>query len=35
MVWTYEKQNILRRGGKNKLKYCTKNIFMSQMITMV
>ena len=26
---------ILRRGGKNIQKNCTKNIFMTQMITMV
>ena len=27
--------NILRRGGKNKQKNCTKKIFMTQNITMV
>ena len=26
---------VLRRGGKNTHKYCTKNIFMTQIITMV
>ena len=26
---------ILRRGGKNTQKNCTKNIFMTQIITMV
>ena len=29
------KQNILRRGGKNTQKNCTKNIFTTQIITMV
>ena len=24
MVWTYQKQKILRRGGKNTQKNCTK-----------
>ena len=24
MVWTYQKQKILRRGGKNTQKSCTK-----------
>ena len=30
-----EKQKLLRRGGKNKQKNCTKKIFMTQIITMV
>ena len=30
-----EKQKILRRGGKNTQKNCTKKIFMTQIITMV
>ena len=30
-----KKQKILRRGGKNTQKNCTKNIFMTQIITMV
>ena len=29
------KQKILRRGGKNTQKNCTKKIFMTQIITMV
>ena len=29
-----QKQKILRRGGKNKQKNCTKKIFMTQIITM-
>ena len=29
------KQKILRRGGKNKQKNCTKKIFTNQIITMV
>ena len=29
------KQKILRRGGKNTQKNCTKKIFMTQLITMV
>ena len=32
---TYQKQKILRRGGKNTQKNCTKKIFMTQIITMV
>ena len=28
-------QKILRRGGKNKQKNCTKKIFMTQIITIV
>ena len=30
-----EKQKLLRRGGKNKQKNCTKKIFMTQIIMMV
>ena len=30
-----QKQKILRRGGKNTQKNCTKKIFMNQIITMV
>ena len=30
-----QKQNILRRGGKNTRKNCTKKIFMTQIIMMV
>ena len=33
MVWTLQKQKILRRGGKNTQKNCTKKTFMTQMIT--
>ena len=33
MVWTLQKQKILRRGGKNTQKNCTKKIFMTQIIT--
>ena len=29
MVWTYQKQKILRRGGKNTQKKYTKKIFMT------
>ena len=32
MVWTYQKQKILRRGGKNTQNY-TKKIFMTQSIS--
>ena len=35
MVWTQQKQKILRRGGKNTQKNCTKNFFMTQITTMV
>src|SRR5574340_442638 len=35
MVWTQQKQKILRRGGKNTQKNCTKKIFTTQIITMV
>ena len=34
-VWTKQKQKILRRGGKNTQKNCTKQISMTQIITMV
>ena len=30
-----KKQKILRRGGKNTQKNCTKKIFMTKIITMV
>ena len=30
-----KKQKILRRGGKNTQKNCTKKIFMTRIITMV
>ena len=30
-----EAEDILRRGGKNTQKNCTKKIFMTQIITMV
>ena len=30
-----QKQKILRRGGKNAQNNCTKNIFMTQIITML
>ena len=35
MVWTYQKQKILRRGGKNTQKNYTKKIFMTQITMMV
>ena len=35
MAWTYQKQKILRRDGKNTQKNCTKKIFTTQIITMV
>ena len=35
MVWTKQKQKILRRGGKNTQKNCTKKIFMTQITMMV
>ena len=31
--WIEQKQKILRRGGKNTQKNCTKKIFMTQIIT--
>ena len=34
-VWTQQKQKILRRGGENTQKNCTKNIFTCQIIMMV
>ena len=35
MVWTLQKHKILRRGGKNTQKNCTKKIFMTQITMMV
>ena len=35
MVWTQQKQRILRRGDKNTQKNYTKKIFMTQITTMV
>ena len=35
MVWTEQKQKILRRGGKYTQKSSTKKIFTTQIITMV
>ena len=35
MVWTEEKQKILRRGGENTQENYTKKIFMTQITTMV
>ena len=35
MVWTEEKQKILRRGGKNAQKNCTKKELHDQIIMMV
>ena len=35
MVWTQQKQKILRRGGKNIQKKYTKRIFMTQITTMI
>ena len=32
---TFQKQKILRRGGKNTQKNCTKKIFMTKIIMMV
>ena len=34
MVWTLQKQKILRRGGKNTQKNYTKKIFTTQIATM-
>ena len=34
-VWTKQKQKILRRGGKNTQKNCTKKIFMTCITTVV
>ena len=34
-IWTLLKQKILRRGGKKTWKYYTKEIFMTQITTMV
>ena len=33
--WASQKQKILRRGGKNTQKNCTKKIFTTQIITRV
>ena len=35
MDLTEDIKKILRRGGKNTQKYCTKEIFMTKIITMV
>ena len=35
MVWTLQKQKILRRCGKNTQKNCTKKIFTTQIIMMM
>ena len=35
MVWTQQKQKILRRGGENTQKNCTKKIFTTQIIMVV
>ena len=35
MVWTEQKQKILRRGGKNTQKSYTKKVLMTQITTMV
>ena len=35
MVWTSQKQKILRRGGKNTQTNCTKKIFVTQITTSV
>ena len=35
MVWSLQKQKILRRGGKNTQKNYTKKIFMTQIIMKV
>ena len=35
MVWTQQKQKILRRGGKNTWKNCTKKIFTTQIVIMM
>ena len=35
VVWTQQKQKILRRGSKNTQKNCTKKIFTTQIIKMV
>ena len=35
MVWTLERQKILRIGGKDTQNNCTKKIFMTQVITKV
>ena len=35
MIWTEEKQEILRRGGKNTQKNYTKKIFTTEITKMV
>ena len=35
IVWTYQKQNLLGRGGKKTQKNYTKKIFFTQIIMMV
>ena len=35
MVWTSQKQKILRRGGKNTQKNYAKKIFMNQITEML
>ena len=35
MIWTYQKEKILRRGGTNTQKNCTKKILTTQIIMMV
>ena len=35
MIWTKQKQKILRRGGKNTQKNYTKKVFKNKIITMV
>ena len=35
MVWSLQKQKILRRGGKNTQKNYTKKILMTQIIMMM
>ena len=35
MIWAEQKQKILRRGGKNTEKNCTKMIFMNQIAMIV
>ena len=35
MLWNYQKQKIIRRGGKNTQNNYTKKILMTQITTMV
>ena len=35
MLWTYQKQKILRRCGKNTQKNCTNKVLMTWIATMV